>query len=61
MAGFLLVSGADSSLAIEALYRGGKDRRDPLLSSFEKEIDFILKPLLRRSKKALNHEACQKL
>ena len=60
MAGFILVSGA-GSLDIEALYRGGKDRKDPLVSAFEKEINFILKPLLKKGKKPLKHEACQKL
>lgn len=64
MAGFLLVSGADSSLAVEALYRGGKDRRDPLLTAFENEIEFTLKPLVLRKKKNIkkfSHEASQKL
>lgn len=60
MAGLILV-GADSSLAIEALYRGGKDRKDPTLSSFEKEISFLIKHVLKRTKRELNHETCQKL
>ena len=60
MAGIQLVSGAGSSLAVEALYKGGRGGKDPLLSAFEKEINFILKPLRKKSK-ILNHEICQKL
>ena len=51
MAGVVVV-GADSSLTVEALYRGGKDRPDPTLTSFEKDIDFVLQPISKKSKKS---------
>lgn len=60
MAGLVLVTGAESSATIEALYLG-KTRKAPLLVSFEKELEFTLKPLLKRNNKPLNHETCQKL
>ncbi len=61
MAGVVVV-GADTTLTLEALYRRGKDKPDPHLISFEKEINFILQPVSKKSKKSFfSPDANQKL
>ena len=57
MAGVLLAN-ADTQLTLEALC---KEKRDPVLTAFEKDLDFILNTTLKRAKKTPNHESCLKL
>ena len=62
MAGVVVVSANSSQAAIEALYSGSKGKTDPAIASFEKEVDFILQPVLKKARKpVLSPEANQKL
>lgn len=60
MAGVVQV-GADSSLAMEALYGKSKDRKNLVLASFERDLDFTLKLFLKKNIKTLNQETCLRL
>lgn len=59
MAGLLLVK--DSSLTMEDLYKEKKNKQDPIVASFEREIDFVLNPVLKRNNQLKTYEAHQKL
>lgn len=60
MAGVLLV-GADGKLSMKDLCKGGRDKRDPVVTSFEKELNFILRVVPSGSKWAPNPELGLKL
>ena len=59
MAGLILV-GPDDSLTLEDLYRRGKGRRDPIMTAFEKELNFILRVIPSKGR-SLSHELNLKL
>ncbi len=57
MAGFLLGANSSSIEAALALARSSEERNNPVITSFEKEIDFIINSVWKKaSKKSLTSE-----